>query len=171
MQCGGDGDNNFVDGVAQTHVSWLLNQYAFSPGYTGATYDNALAGAKSIGYNLRVAAVRTTRERHALNVSVRVQNDGVAPFYYDWPLQLAAVGRDGRIARTWTTSWKLTGVKPGAPVELSTALRTTGLRKGEYTLVLRAANPMRGGLPLRFATAGQDTTVSGWLTLGRTRVS
>ncbi|ADB30611.1 hypothetical protein Kfla_1513 [Kribbella flavida DSM 17836] len=171
MECAGDGDNNFADGVTQTHVSWLLNQYAFSPGYTGATYDNALAAATSIGYQLRVAAVKTSRQRRGLDVSVRIQNDGVAPFYYDWPLQLAAVGRDGRIARTWTTSWKLASVKPGAPVELSAAVRTAGLRKGEYTLVLRAANPLRGGMPLRFANAGQDTTVSGWLTLGRTRVS
>ncbi|ROO86973.1 uncharacterized protein DUF4832 [Actinocorallia herbida] len=171
MDCTSDGDNNFADGVAQTHASWLLNHYAFTPGYTGAAYDNALAAAKSLGYRLRVSAMRTGESRRGLTVSIRMRDDGVAPFSYDWPLQLAAVGRDGRVAKTWTTSWKLTGVQPGAPVEFSAALPDSGLRKGEYTLVLRAANPLRGGVPLRFANAGQDTTLPGWLTLGRTRVS
>lgn len=171
MNCTSDGDNNFVDAVGPTHVSWLLNHYAFSPGYTGAAYDNAVAGAKSLGYQFRVTAVKTDRQRRGLDVAVRLQNDGVAPFYYDWPVQVAAVDSRGRIARTWTTPWRLTRIKPGVPVELSAGLRTTGLRRGDYTLVLRAANPLRRGLPLRFANAGQDTTVPGWLTLGRTRVS
>ncbi|MGJ6963350.1 hypothetical protein ACSDR0_15700 [Streptosporangium sp. G11] len=171
MDCASDGDKNFADGVTQTHASWLLNHYAFSPGYTGAAYDKALAGAKSLGYLLRVTAVRTGHRRHGLDLALRIQNDGVAPFSYDWPLQVAAVGRDGRIAKTWTTSWKLTGVMPGVPAELTAALPAAGLRKGDYTLVLRAANPLRSGMPLRFANAGQDTTVPGWLTLGRTRVS
>ncbi|MFI7453046.1 DUF4832 domain-containing protein [Nonomuraea sp. NPDC049714] len=171
MDCPGDGDKDFATSVAQTHASWLLNHYAFTPGYTGAAYDQALAGAKSLGYRLRATAVRTGHRRHGLDLALRIQNDGVAPFSYDWPLQVAAVGRDGRIARNWTTSWQLTGIMPGAPAELTSTLRTAGLRKGEYTLVLRAANPLRGGMPLRFANAGQDTTVPGWLTLGRTRIS
>ncbi|GAA2896997.1 hypothetical protein GCM10020220_103580 [Nonomuraea rubra] len=156
--------------VAQTHATWLLNHYAFSPGYTGAAYDQALKGARSLGYELRVTAVRTERRRGSLGVAVRISNDGVAPFSYDWPVQLAAVGRDGRIARTWTTSWKLTGVMPGEPAELTATCRS-GCGKGEYTLVLRAANPLPNGMPLRFANAGQDTTVPGWLTLGRIRAS
>ena len=33
---------------------------------------------------------------------------------------------------------------------------------------MRAANPLPHGVPLRFANAAQDTTLAGWLTLGRT---
>ncbi|GLX93043.1 hypothetical protein [Herbidospora sp. NBRC 101105] len=154
-------EGDFAGSVAQTHATWLLNHYAFSPGYTGAAYDTALAAAKSLGYSLRVREVRIGGPE----VAVRIENDGVAPFPYDWPVQVAAV-RNGRIARTWTTSWKLTGVLPGAPVELST--RLPGLKKGDHTLVMRAANPLGNGVPLRFANAGQDTTLTGWLTLGRT---
>ncbi|MFI6793099.1 DUF4832 domain-containing protein [Nonomuraea sp. NPDC050383] len=171
MDCPGDGDKDFDTSVAQTHATWLLNHYAFSPGYTGAAYDQALKGAKSLGYELRVTAVRTGQRRRGLDVTIRISNDGVAPFSYDWPVQLAVAGRDGRIARTWTTSWKLTGVMPGEPVELAAALPVDGLRKGEYTLVLRAANPLPNGMPLRFANADQDTAVPGWLTLGRIPVS
>ncbi|GAA3226366.1 hypothetical protein [Actinocorallia longicatena] len=169
--CVTDGDGDFAGSVARTHASWLLDHYAFAPGHTGAAYAEALTAAKSLGYRLRVTAVRTGHRGGDLDVAIRIQDDGVAPFYYDWPLQVAAVGRDGRIARTWTTSWKLTGVKPGVPAELTARLPARGLRHGEHTLVFRAANPLRGGMPLRFANAGQDATVPGWLTLGRIRIS
>lgn len=165
--CAGE---DFAEGVAQTHATWLLNHYAFTPGYTGATYDKALAAAKSLGYELRATEVKSGRRGDKLDLAVRIRNDGVAPFSYDWPLQVAAVGRDGRIARTWRTPWKLTGIMPGVPAELTATLPVKDLRRGEYTLVLRAANPLRGGMPLRFANADQDTTVPGWLTLGRTRI-
>ncbi|WP_084964992.1 DUF4832 domain-containing protein [Thermoactinospora rubra] len=154
--CAGE---DFATSVAQTHATWLLNHYAFSPGYTGAAYGKALAAAKSLGYQLRVTAVKAERR----GIAVRIQNDGVAPFPYDWPVQVAAVGRDGRIARTWTTSWRLTQIMPGEPAEL--AARLPGLPKGDHTLVMRAVNPLRNGVPLRFANAGQDTTLPGWLTL------
>ncbi|WP_027346816.1 DUF4832 domain-containing protein [Hamadaea tsunoensis] len=165
-------DNDFPGGVAQTHVSWLLNQYAFAPGYTGGNYDRALAGAQSMGYRLQATGVRTTVDgrRHELGVDVRMQDLGVAPFYYDWPVQIAAVDKHGRIAKTWTTPWRLTTVTPQAAAQFSTRLPLRDLRPGAYTLVLRAANPMPNGVPLRFANAGQDQTLTGWLTLGGIRL-
>ncbi|MCK2218674.1 hypothetical protein MF672_033490 [Actinomadura sp. ATCC 31491] len=166
MDCPGDGDKDFAGSVAQTHATWLLNHHAFSPGYTGAAYEEALKAARSLGYELRVSAVRAERTRRGLDVAVRIADDGVAPFAYDWPVQVALAGRDGRIARIWTTSWKLTGILPGEPVELATTV-PGGLPQGEHTLLLRAVNPLPNGVPLRFATAGQDATVPGWLTLGR----
>jgi hypothetical protein len=65
----------------------------------------------------------------------------------------------------------LTTVKPGAPVTWSSTVDTSGLRPGPYTLVLRAANPLPGGIPLRFANADQDRALTGWLTLGSIIVS
>jgi hypothetical protein len=166
-------DNDFPGSVAATHASWLLNQYAFEPGYPGATYPAALAAAQSLGYRLRIDAVRAPLvvTRHRLTVGVRIANTGVAPFSYDWPVQIAAVDRHGHLAQTWTTPWRLTTVVPGAPREWAATLSAAGLRPGRYTLVLRAANPLPGGVPLRFANAGQDCTLTGWLTLGPTVVS
>ncbi|MEU6854169.1 DUF4832 domain-containing protein [Actinacidiphila alni] len=163
-------DNDFAGSVAATHASWLLDQYAFAPGHTGADRDRALAGAQSLGYRLRVTAARTQAGGRTLAVGVRMENTGVAPFSYDWPVQIAAVDRRGRIARTWTTPWKLTAIEPGEPQRLTASLGASGLRPGTYTLVMRAANPLPNGVPLRFANADQDSTVNGWLTLGTTRV-
>jgi hypothetical protein len=166
-------DNDFPDSVAQTHASWLINQYAFDPGYADANRARALAGSASLGYQLQVTQVDTPTVVHgrSLRVGVWIRNTGVAPFYYDWPLQVAAVDRHGRIAKTWTTPWSLTSVEPGTTRQFTATLTGSGLRPGEYTLVLRAANPLANGVPLRFADAAQDATLPGWLTIGRTSIA
>jgi Domain of unknown function (DUF4832) len=165
-------DNDFPGSVAATHASWLLNQYAFDPGYGPGSCPAALAGSQSLGYRLRVDAVQVAPVAgHRLSVGVRIENAGVAPFSYDWPVQIAALDRNGRTARTWTTSWRLTAVQPGTLVTWNSTVDTNRMRPGRYTLVLRAANPLRGGVPLRFANADQDRTLTGWLTLGTTVVA
>lgn len=163
-------DNDFAGSVQATHASWLLNQHAFAPGYTGQALSNAIAGAQSLGYRFQAAAFAVTRGASTgqNSLSVKVSNVGVAPFYYDWPVQVAAVDKTGKIARTWTTSWKLTDLKPGNPVQWNTAMASNGLAAGYYTLVMRPVNPLTNGMPLRFANASQDQTIAGWLTLGRT---
>src|SRR4029453_11474195 len=99
-------------------------------------------------------------------VSVRIENRGTAPFYYPWKAELAAIDDEGRVPARWPTRWTVTGIQPGAaPAELSTAITTHSLRRGTYDIVLRIANPLPQGIPLRFANTGQDTH-SGWLHLG-----
>ncbi|MEU8608632.1 DUF4832 domain-containing protein [Actinoplanes sp. NPDC048791] len=154
---------DYTASVAQTHASWLINHAAFTgTGFTGDKYQRAVAGAKSLGYELTVTEAKLGRDR----VSVRIANRGAAPFYYDWPAELAAVGHSGRVVRRWPTRWTVAGIQPGEePTQLSSRINTRGLRPGRYDIVMRLPNPMPGGVPLRFANTGTDTT-SGWLTLG-----
>jgi hypothetical protein len=154
---------NYAESVTQTHASWLINHAAFTgTGFTGDKYQRAVAGARSLGYELTVTEAALGRDR----VSVRVANRGVAPFYADWGTELAAVDSHGRIVRRWHTGWNLTGIQPGQdPTTLSARIDTRGLRPGRYTIVMRVDNPLRNGIPLRFANTAQNTG-TGWLTLG-----
>ncbi|AGZ41276.1 DUF4832 domain-containing protein [Actinoplanes friuliensis] len=154
---------DYSESVDQTHASWLINHAAFTgTGFTGEKYQRAVAGARALGYELTVTAAKLTPGR----ASVRIANRGVAPFYYDWPAELAAVDRSGHVVRRWPTRWTVDGIQPGdAPTELSARITTRGLRHGRYDIVLRLPNPLPGGTPLRFANTSQNTT-SGWLTLG-----
>lgn len=163
-------DNDFAGSVKATHASWLLNQYAFTPGYTGQALSNATAASQSLGYRFQATSFAVTRGASSgqNTLSVKLSNVGVAPFYYDWPVQVAAVDKTGKTARTWATSWKLTDLKPGSPVQWNTPIGSNGLAPGYYTLVMRPVNPLTNGMPLRFANASQDQTLAGWLTLGRT---
>ena len=73
----------------------------------------------------------------------------------------------GKLARTWKTDWKLSGVLPGQPAitwRVRVDVRT--LPGGAYHLLLRVPNPLPNGPPLRFANKTQDEHLPGWLSLG-----
>ncbi len=107
-----------------------------------------------------------------LAVNVRIENNGVAPFYYDWPLELGILDSAGNLVDRWQTSWKLTGiVLPGDPAARYTEWSdshagTTNLPAGTYRLLLRVVNPLQNSTPFAFANRLQDADLKSWLTLG-----
>ncbi len=157
----------FADCVATTHASLLLNHEVFL-GRLGATQiQRALAGARSMGYILYVskATPDPVSTSKALVGTVTLENRGVAPFYYPWPVQVAVMNGSNQI-RAWAMNWDLRTVLPGSPVTWSFNIPNHGLAAGSYTLLLGVPNPMTGGRALKFANSTQDQHRSDWLTLG-----
>ena len=159
----------YTNCVDQTHASWMLNHGAFEPGFTGAKLTNALAGARRLGYELYVtnAELVDARISGPLTARVTLRNRGVAPFYYDWPVQLSVLNSNNQPVATWTTTWKLTSLLPATTNTTWSHTQTNhGLAAGSYKLLVHALNPLTNGVPFRFANQAQDTNVVGWLTLG-----
>lgn len=155
--------------VQATHASWLINQGVFRTEFPaqGPDYERALAGHVRLGYELHVAEVRWWPSRTGLAIEVDVSNRGVAPFYYDWPIELALWDRrTGQIFFREETDWHLTTVLPGPNAtvwhhELTWAVGD----RDAFQILMRVANPMPGGRPLGFANQEQDRDVLGWLSL------
>ncbi|MDQ0848752.1 hypothetical protein QFZ65_000690 [Arthrobacter sp. B3I9] len=82
-------DNDFAASAKATHASWLLNQHAFNPGYSGQALTNATTASRSLGYRFQATAFAVTRGavKGQSDLSVTVRNTGTAPFYYDWPVR------------------------------------------------------------------------------------
>ncbi len=165
---------DFARSVDVTHASWLLDHYAFAKGHTGADRARAEAGARRLGYDLFVSAVKLkdAKARDDLKVEVRLQNRGVAPFYYDWPVWIGLADEHGQLVKTSRTGWKITRVvDPDDDETFRTKLKDHRLRPGVYTVLMRAENPLPNGKPLAFANAAWGEDVAGWLTLGHVRVA
>jgi hypothetical protein len=96
----------------------------------------------------------------------------VAPFYYDWPVELGLVNQAGILEARWTVpDWQLSSIQPDAPAGIWRTMRATSdLGGGEYRVVMCVANPLPNGKPLRFANETQDRDLPGWLTLGKFRL-
>ena len=153
--------------ITEAHPSWLVNQQAYAPGYEGAERQRALASHSSLGYNFRVTQVGTSPEfMGGRTIKVRVTNDGEAPFYYDWPVELALLDSSGRPVTSSSADLDLAKLLPGQERTLSALLSTRGLADGSYRLAIRVHNPLAGGTPVRFANEGQSAEADGWLTLG-----
>ncbi len=147
--------------VDTTHASWMLNQGTFGA-LTELQKQRALVGARRLGYEFSVRSASIKKQNDKLRIEIALSNQGVAPFYYDWPLELAAVDQENKIIARWTTDWKLSSLLPG---EAQTWTFETELQNGNYVLLLRVVNPLKGGKVLRFANKTQDQNLAGWLTL------
>ena len=115
------------------------------------------------GYDLAVARWRMRNGK----VEVQIANNGVAPFYYNWSVEAVAVNASTgtEVGRT-TLSGDLRKIEIGKTQTFSGQLPEDPA--GENTILVRVVNPLPSGQPLRFSSAGQDQTLPGYLTLGRT---
>lgn len=160
-----------VDAALQaTHATWIINHRAWTVGYQGEDRERALAAHAALGHDLAATSTRTVVDarRGVAEVSVRVNNRGVAPFAYDWPVELSLLGKDGRELSTGPADVDLTEVLPGDTVEVSAELPLPTRWRGlSMTTAMHVPNPMDGGAPVRFANETQDRHAEGWLSLDK----
>ena len=164
----GDPDiEDFARCVAETHVSWLMDSGMFRPGHPPARQERAIARVRRMGYELHVAEAAVGTGGGRLEIALRIENRGVAPFYLPWPLEYALLDESGRLVAESRATETLTGILPGAGPALRThAFPIDGVPAGHFRVLARAANPLPKGLPLRFANTRQDADRDGWLTVG-----
>lgn len=158
--------------LTATHASWLSNEGVFSPSLQGAARNRALEAARQLGYELYVSnvSIPVAATKGRLPVSLTLTNTGVAPFYYDWPVELAALNVQNEIAMTWHTQWRITDILPGDPsTQWAYAINAKSLPPGSYRLLLRVVNPLPNGKSIRWANRSQDQDKPDWLTLGEFR--
>lgn len=140
-------DQGFLECVNVTHVSWLMDSGLFSEGgrLPKARRDRAMKEVRRMGYEYHASSWRTTE---AGGLVVSIENRGVAPFYWDWQVELEVV--EGGSSRVIKQSGLLTGILP----DESRDWCFDGVGAADR-LRLRVSNPMMGGKPLRFANEEQ----------------
>ena len=157
---------NFDEALQGTHASWLMVRRAWDPGYTGAALEKAKAAHASLGYDFAATESRIQNTNGTTTVSLKITNRGVAPFYYNWPVEFSILDANGTAVATQKVDANLPSLLPGQTAELTAALPTA-----EGTVAVRIPNAMQGGAPIKFANTTQDTTYPGYLTLGTTKTS
>ena len=153
--------------VETTHVSWLMDSGMF--GKKASTERIARAGVevRRMGYEFHIPEVTIGRVMDgSLEVNLKLENRGVAPFYYDWKPEYQLLAK-GKPVRTSPGSGKLTGLLPGDnPRVWTDTITVSGIPPGKYTLAVRVTNPLKSGKPMRFANMAQDIDSPGFLSLG-----
>jgi hypothetical protein len=159
---------NFHECVEASHVSWLMDSGMFRGKPDAARIQRAEEEVRRMGYDFYVSAVTIAPAKDGrLPLKVEILNRGVAPFYYDWPVEFGLIGADGQMTRTSAGLGKLTGLLPaGEPGIWDEALDVDGVAAGKYKLAMRVPNKLSNGHPIRFANKTQDGDARGWLTLG-----
>ena len=165
---------DFAECVRQSHVTWLMDSGMFRGSEQGPRerYDRAIAPVRRMGYDFYVQSAEISQPSpKKMSVTLEVVNQGVAPFYRDWRVELGFLSPGGKIVHTWPTDWKLTGLLPGDPPRRWQTTVDLGSLVSDKTIVaIRVANPLPSGRPLRFANADQDRDAVGWLSVGKSKI-
>ncbi|MFN7875669.1 MAG: DUF4832 domain-containing protein [Pirellula sp.] len=162
---------SFDQCASAIHLSWTMDTGMFREKASNERLKRALESVRKIGYDFYANEVKTEwyKKERKMEIQVSILNQGIAPFYYDWPLELSLRKQDGQIVKSWIAEgWSLKGQLPSiTPKVRAATLDASSIPNGRYTVLLRAVNPLENGKPLRFANESQDLNAEGFLTLCR----
>lgn len=149
--------------ASEFHVSSLLCNNSFDNNLdkNWLTYTSSL-----LGYDFNMLSATASANGSSLSVSVRIKNQGVAKFFYKWPVFIALCKNGNLVSGTKTsTDWDITTIAPGEEKSFSFSKTFSGL-SGSYSVLLGIPNKMDGGYPVQFSNTSQNKDVQGWITLG-----
>ena len=158
---------NFKQCVEQTHVTWLMDTGMFQEetwSSTRRTRANDLV--RKMGYEFHIPKVSWSHDKQYITISLEIENRGVAPFYYKWPLKFAVLSKEGRILKVFQSDKHLANILPSnSPYICKEQLKLEEIDNQPFHLALQVSNPLPKGKPIRFANKSQDAHALGWLTL------
>ena len=166
---------DWEDCIRTTHCTYLLNHYLFENIRAGTgSFMNGLRGHKQLGYNFYVREVRlNVAQSGNFNMDIRIENQGIAPFYYNWKVEMALIQPDSLIS-LGAQNLFISNIKPGMVCEKN-FISSAAIPAGNYKLLMRIVNPLsashENARAIRFLNKGQDKDENGWLTVGNLAVS
>src|SRR4029077_16732865 len=110
------------------------------------------AHVRMLGYQFAIHEVRhaaVVTKGGKLPFSLAGENQGVAPFYYRWPVELALLGNEGQPAEKFSLDWDVRKWLPGK-FEADGAVRINS-KPGTYQLALAIRDPWSTGQGIAFA--------------------
>ena len=157
----------FADCVLQTHATWLLDSGMFEKKQSPQRIRKAVSEVQRMGYEFHVRRVSVQSNSSAYTVTIVIRNSGVAPFYHDWKIQFGAFGGDGHVHQIRTTPHDIRKLLPGNEKTWTFTARRLDLPKEVKALAIRVNNPLKNGLPVKFANEEELRLENGWLRICR----
>ncbi len=152
--------------IRQTHATWLMDTGMFRQKQSPQRIQNALRAVRRMGYEFYVQRAAVERQEGIVAIRVNVENTGVAPFYYRWPVELVYVDSNRCVLGRRELEWHVDRLLPGQVRVWKTAIPDDRIPAGTQQLGIRIRNPMPNGLALRFANAPVRMLPDGTLLVG-----
>jgi Domain of unknown function (DUF4832) len=125
---------------------------------------------RKMGYEFRIAEVAhpaAAKAKQSVRVSLKGTNQGVAPFYYPWPVEWALLDSAGKVVAKQKTTWDIRKWLPGDIAER--AELAFEVPTGTYRLALGVRDPWKDRPAIGFAN--EATVTDGWTILSEFRVT
>ena len=153
-----------LDYIRSSHTSWIgprgfgsARLEDLDPDQRALAAGRVNALSQEMGYTFAVTRVEVSQRKADpdLQVTLRVENLGVAPIYENWPLCLELVDGAGQAAGRYVADGQITGWLPGASTFRCTLAGSGQLPPGTYELRLGILDPLTGAPGIRLANDGE----------------
>jgi hypothetical protein len=101
----------------------------------------------TMGYRLYIDNVempRSVKFGNEIQIKFSFSNDGIAPFYYEWPTKVYLFDESGKIISTYPLQMDLRKILPGRVYEVPFTLAVKNLANGKYMIGLAIIDPLTG---------------------------
>lgn len=125
---------------------------------------------RRMGYEFQVTELKHAAAAKAdasIEISLQGRNNGVAPFYYPWPVEWALLDSSGKAVASQKTDWDVRTWLPGTFAEK--AKIKFDVPPGEYRLSLGIRDPWQDRPAIRFANRLQ--VAGGWTMLSKLKIT
>lgn len=140
------GTMGVLDEIRYCHVSWMgpcsPSNYLNNEIDAVMHDSNVLAAQKLMGYNFaleKISKVDVLQAEQEVPISMVWNNQGVAPFYYEWPLELSLIDAEGNVAYKQKVNIEDANITEWLPGRHEVATSFTvpdSVKNGEYTLAV-----------------------------------
>ncbi len=134
--------------VRDSHTSWLgpcsVTMLTVNDSKSYDYKTNVEAMQKLMGYRFSLRSVTQHVEFAAgdtIYLNMKWDNKGVAPMYYNWPMEISLIGENGEVAYSELKDVEITNWLPGANDGTVTFNIPRKLSEGNYTIAVAIADP------------------------------
>ena len=159
-------DSNFLQNVQATHATYMRVETVFDNVLAETRIDRAKAAVRGMGYDLYFSQATITPVGNGFTVNAMLTNRGVAPFYYNWTVTVGLIDATGATIQEWPVSWRIDSLVRNEQRTFNETFTPATAPPAGAQVVLRVANPMAGGRPLRFSNLTQQPDGKAWMILG-----
>lgn len=150
--------DEIIEMAKASHTSWLGATVLAERSFSGVEQANLNRFLNTIGYRFvleSVAYQKTVKQGGGVYVSLVVDNKGVAPFYYPWPLELSLVDASGQVVARTVTNEDIRSWVPGLTKTTQFLSVPTSVPAGTYSLRVAILDPDTKQPGVDFAIQGK----------------
>jgi hypothetical protein len=139
-----EGLSSIIEQARQSHTSWLGPSTPIDTTLDALEESRLEQFLKSLGYRYTIETAVLPVESEAgqsVPVNLTIRNEGIAPFYYEWPIELSLADAEGRIVSTFNTKEDLRRWLPGTTEAEQWLPIPPDLPAGTYSVSVAIVDP------------------------------
>ena len=150
----GNNLDELTEEAKAAHLTFLGPKVAEDIGDEQAAYKELL---KNMGYRLWVSGLAISKGESKVDITLNLENSGVAPLYGDWPVVLYLCNANGKVLQAQQLDCRLSELLPDQTTELKASFSYS--KDQNYQVKLGILSPMTQEPSVHFAMKGFEGEV------------